>query len=389
MASAYAFGRVFRSRGWRLGTARILHRVWQVYWVHVCLFLALAGGLAAFDAAGRFGQDHVASLNLHRFYGDPRTNLWALLTLRYVPNYFDILPMYLVILAMVPLVVAAHRIRPAAAGLLIAGIWALAQTGLLGLPAEPWSERVWFFNPFGWQPIFFTGFAFASGWIKPPPVARGLALLAVGALAASLPFSHYLIIREFEPVARVAEAIRPLTDKTGFGLLRYLHFAALAYLAWIAAGRGGARLRPEGARRGIVGIIHKVGRQALATFVAGSFLARFTPVITEVWGRGPLVFAAINILGFACLIATAYAVSWFKTERMPRRQAASPPRTGRAGANERAAATPATDAVAIRSRDAPGPAPDTSRRSGLRRSGLRRRSPGSRPPALRRRRRRG
>ena len=29
----------------------------------------------------------------------------------------------------------------------------------LAFPAEPWSDRTWFFNPFGWQLIFFTGFA--------------------------------------------------------------------------------------------------------------------------------------------------------------------------------------------------------------------------------------
>ena len=44
----------------------------------------------------------------------------------------------------------------------------------LNFPAEPWSERKWFFNPFGWQLVFFTGFAFMRGWIPAPPVRAWL-----------------------------------------------------------------------------------------------------------------------------------------------------------------------------------------------------------------------
>ena len=41
VASALAFGRVFDSAGWALGTARILHRVWQVYWAHIGVFVTI------------------------------------------------------------------------------------------------------------------------------------------------------------------------------------------------------------------------------------------------------------------------------------------------------------------------------------------------------------
>ena len=37
MASAIAFGGAFARAGWLLGTARVLFRVWQVYWAHVGL----------------------------------------------------------------------------------------------------------------------------------------------------------------------------------------------------------------------------------------------------------------------------------------------------------------------------------------------------------------
>ena len=35
MASAIAFGRVFREQGLLIGTSRVLYRMWQVYWAHI------------------------------------------------------------------------------------------------------------------------------------------------------------------------------------------------------------------------------------------------------------------------------------------------------------------------------------------------------------------
>ena len=65
------------------------------------------------------------------------------------------------------------RVHLGAAALLSVGLWVLGQrawTEAMGLPylnftAEPWVgeddwQRRWFLNPFGWQLVFFTGFAF-------------------------------------------------------------------------------------------------------------------------------------------------------------------------------------------------------------------------------------
>jgi hypothetical protein len=50
VASALAFGRVFDSAGWALGTARILHRVWQVYWAHIGVFVTIVAVLPVMHA---------------------------------------------------------------------------------------------------------------------------------------------------------------------------------------------------------------------------------------------------------------------------------------------------------------------------------------------------
>ena len=171
VASALAFGRVFDSAGWALGTARILHRVWQVYWAHIGVFVTIVAVLAAADLefGGRYLRD---GLNLAHFLDDPARMLLGYATLTYVPNYFDILPMYLLILALIPVVMAAARVGRSAVAVVVATLYLLAYARLLDLPAEPWSDRFWFFNPFSWQLLFFLGFASgAAGSCRPPMTA--------------------------------------------------------------------------------------------------------------------------------------------------------------------------------------------------------------------------
>jgi hypothetical protein len=43
MASAIAFGKVFRDQGVPMGTARVAFRCWQVYWAHIALFVCDGG----------------------------------------------------------------------------------------------------------------------------------------------------------------------------------------------------------------------------------------------------------------------------------------------------------------------------------------------------------
>jgi len=336
MASAIAFGRSFDRAGWRLGSARVGYRVWQVYWAHLGLFFAVATLLAAIDRFGDFDTVYIGTLNLWKFFADPGPQLVGLFTLTYVPNYFDILPMYLVILVMLPLMMALARVHHGLVALAVVAIWAMAQRAALeslglgawhlALPAEPWSDRTWFFNPFGWQLVFFTGFAFMRGWLPKPPVTAPLIGLALAVVIANIPLSHIGMREIFAPLApEIREAVidwrigyNGLINKSDFGLLRYVHFLSLAYLCWAAAGDGGARLRAAGqgvAARvwgALLAMILKVGQQSLAVFVFSMFLARLSGFVMDQIGRTTLSMTVANLAGFAALIAVAYVVSWFK-----------------------------------------------------------------------------
>ncbi|MEL6433369.1 MAG: OpgC domain-containing protein [Pseudomonadota bacterium] len=348
MASAIAFGKVFQNRGLALGSARICFRVWQVYWAHIGLFFATLTVLLLLPHLGFELRDYVRQLNLPPFINNVEGNLIGLLTLTYVPNYFDILPMYLVILAMIPLMMALSRIHPFVALGACLVIWAGGNMELLELfgredvtplqlPAQLWFEegrntRPWFFNPFGWQLCFFTGFALMIGWLPQPPVNKLLVGLALVIVIASFLFSS-VGLRQFDwqpewwdDIRKWLRGVRrdmgPLANKTDFGLFRYLHMLALAYLAWALVGERGKYLKAGVWWSWIVDkIIMKVGQQSLAVFVFSMLLARLLGVWLDETStlngnrfvRDPWANAGINLVGFGLIIGCAYLAGWFKS----------------------------------------------------------------------------
>ena len=332
MASAIAFGGVFAKRGMWLGTARVAFRTWQVYWVHIALFFAIATSMVALNILLPYERDYIGQLNLYPFFKDPQTNLFGLLTLTYVPNYFDILPMYLVILAMLPVMVLLSRAHVGLVFVTMFALWIMAQGRVLealglgdisfNFPAEPWSARQWFFNPFGWQLVFFTGFAFMMRWIPSPPRATWLFIVALMIVVANIPLSN-VGVRElgFSWAGEWRSNNAIFITKSDFGILRYVQFLALAYVAWFLAGPSGERIvASDAAGMGgkiwtpILSVIMKVGQQSLAVFAFSMFFARLMGVMFDQIGRTHATMLFVNAIGFAAVIAIAYLAAWFKSQ---------------------------------------------------------------------------
>ena len=340
MASAIAFGAVFDKRGWLMGAARIIHRVWQVYWAHIGLFFAVLLLVTTFDKFSLFSPSetysYVSGLNLKHFFTKTPDLIIGLFTLTYVPNYFDILPMYLVILAMIPIVMGLSRISLWAVAAFVIGVWGLANLKLFGgtpinFMAEPWTStrnpgvhRQWFFNPLGWQLIFFTGFAFMRGWIKPPKVTRERIIIAALIVVITIPFAYFRILNAKPEIPWLMDLVMwfktqrgymaDLIGKSQFGILRYVHFLATAYLAWVAVGPMGSRLKNWGSAQPIVDTIRKVGQQSLAVFVSSLVIAQLIGAFFKYYGTAWPVVTFGNLVGFAALIAVAYSVAWFKSQ---------------------------------------------------------------------------
>ena len=317
-ASALAFGATFRRAGFALGTLRIAHRCWQIYWSHLALFITVAA-LCVAGSALPGNVDYVHALWLQQFFAEPRQGLLHLVTLTYVPHYFDILPMYMVVLAPVPVVMAPARLGPAVP--LAASITLYLAQLVLGwdLPAEWWSDRPWFFDPFAWQLLFFTGFAFASGWLPAPKPRRWLLWLALAFVLLLVPVSYRPLWSEVGWLAAINHILAPWADKTHFGPLRLLHFLALAYLALGLVHRWPGLLATPAAKA-----LATIGQQALPVFLWSMVLAQALGMALDQYGHSAANVLAANLLGLLSLLGVAHLAQLVKGQPWRRRQAPKP-----------------------------------------------------------------
>ena len=318
MAASIAFGGTFVRQGMVMGTARILHRCWQLLIAPLGLFFTVAMVVTA--GTRWYGDtDYVEVLNLQRFFSDTPGSLIGLFTLTYVPHYFDILPLYIVVLAMVPIAMLLARINPLLVPIASLALYVATNVFGLNLAANADDQAQWYFNPLAWQLIFFTGFSLGRGWLVVPldskPLLWSSILLLLVGLAISLPvvFTHVMWIDEL----RVW--IMEHSDKTNLDLLQYAHILASAYVAVvILKGRETILLSPP--LRPFV----KCGQQALAVFLSGMVLSHIGGMIFDHLGTDAEIQVAVNSVGFGVLFAVAYGVAWFKGTPWKRR-AAEPP----------------------------------------------------------------
>jgi len=301
-AAALAFGSTFYKASFAYGTMRIGYRVWQIYAAHIAMFIFIA--TLVFAATQVFGdtRHYVDQLNLGWFFSNPGEGLLGLFTLTYVPNYFDILPMYIGALIMVPAVMAFARIHPAAALAFVVAVYASVYAFGLRLPAHPDHDHIrWFFNPLAWQLLFFTGFAFALGWLPAPKISRGWVIAAIIFVVLSAPTANWRIAQDYETLRWVRELIWGFQGKTDFGLVRYLHFLALAYIALAIVNPRIDALRGAWAKP-----IITVGQNSLAVFLLGMGLSRVAGMVLDQIDRTPLTFALVNLGGMAIIVGFAY-----------------------------------------------------------------------------------
>ncbi len=304
--SALAYGRHFDRAGFWSGCRRIFSRCSQIYAVHIVMFLLLA----AVCLMGNWwlsGEDYIRRLNLTFFFEYPAQALLGLATLRYVPNYFDILPMYLVVLLMVPIVWGLGQIHKGLALAFSCLLYVAALFGGWELSAELTSNRPWFFNPLCWQLLFFTGFALGAGYIKVPPKSFWLAAICGVLVVGSIPFAHDLLHPRTQFTSEIRAIILPWLDKSHLGLLRYVHIMVLAYLFnqllnW----------KPAFLSLTLSQQVIRVGQNSLPMFLCCMLLSFVGGMLLDWIGRDLWSVALINSAGLASIVLLANMILRFK-----------------------------------------------------------------------------
>lgn len=270
---ALAYGRQFMAGSLLAGAWRLTRRAGVLYGVQIGLSFAAVGifalGYLVFDDDGLLSS-HGRDL----FVQDPKLASFAVLTLGHQLGYFNILPLYIVLmlLAVVILLLARLDVRLMLAASI--ALYSLARLAEVSLPTWP-DGGTWFFNPFAWQLLFAIGLALGLALYAGRPAAAEGNEIVDGLALGVLLVSAVVVSNGFGLAPGLADAAWARLDltKADLGLVRLLHFLALAYVVY--------RLRlPEKLRPTFLwAALCLLGRQGLAVFATGSLLAALGQVI--------------------------------------------------------------------------------------------------------------
>lgn len=307
--AATSLTQTFNQAGFIVGTVRVLERCWVLYKAHLLTFFALATICAAGNRLG--GVDYIERLNLYYFFNSTPDAIIGILTLTYVPNYFDILPTYIVILLFIPLIMWVARYHIGYVPLTCFTIYLATYWFKLELPAEIISDRPWFFNPLAWQLMFFTGFVLGAKWLPIPTQSRAIFIVSLLFILCTIPISHYFFYNFLwtnEMWSDIRAMLEPYIIKTNFGILRWVHFLTLAYVINYLLRRESHWLNSYLAQKFIL-----MGQQGLPIFSLGMLLSYVAGMLIDYLGDTLPNILLVNLLGILLMLNTAYFLRWLKT----------------------------------------------------------------------------
>src|ERR1700751_1258437 len=282
---------------------RLWLRVWQMYVAHLILFLIFTAQIAR--AARRFDNPmYKDEFNIANFLAHPDVLIGKALTLQYKPVDLDVLPLYIVLIAVSPFVVWCLVRRP---NLTLSGsvvLYVLARYFDWNLPSYP-NGATWYFNPFAWQMLFF--FAAWCGRGAGAQFKRLLRSRVVFAVAIAWILFAFVIVMTWHSAYLgslvpkwLIKVIYPI-DKTDLDMFRFTHFLALALVITRYLHRDWAGLKSNWLRPLVL-----CGQHSLPLFCLGVFLSFGAHWILVQWKSAFIEQFVISLVGFAIMTAAAW-----------------------------------------------------------------------------------
>jgi hypothetical protein len=106
--AAFVYGRSLLESGFVIAAARILRRVWQIYSAHILLFTIMVAEVS-WVAIGLEKPFYAEEVAITDFFKQPGISMVQALLLRYRPLNMDVLPLYIVLMAFLPLILLLIR----------------------------------------------------------------------------------------------------------------------------------------------------------------------------------------------------------------------------------------------------------------------------------------
>jgi hypothetical protein len=306
------YGRALERQGFLAAGVRVYHRVWQLYVAHIFLFMVFLAVVSYTEGTlnkSLYSEEFGAT----NFLSEPGLALVQALMLQFQPAFMDILPLYIVLLAVLPFVLAGFRSWPAVISLVSFALWLVVQfDNRVALSAYPGADRVWLFNPFAWQTLFLLGAWF--GWRNIHGGVSWISNRWLFWLAAAVSLAGFVIrfnwtlhgLYDPIPVLVSGKPLWWLLSKTDLGLLRLANVLAVALLAATLIDRQARFLTSAAAWPFLI-----CGRNSLYIFCLGILLSVLGHLVLNEFFGGLAMQFVVSAAGVVIMIAVAALLEWF------------------------------------------------------------------------------
>ena len=297
--SGYVFGLVYKS-AWEHSSCwlyyrKALLRAWQLYIANSVIFFLILATIFIFSLEH---ADFVRKTRLNEAVSYPYTSLLRFLALFYQPYNFDILPLYIVLLVLMPGMLIFLLHNSSLALLASCSIYALTQIfPYINLPIH--SGAGWEFNPFSWQFLFVIAMSLSTCRERGiRDVLNSTWILWSSTIAISVISTAYMIAENY--TGRSTSGVLPWIDKTTLGPLRLFYFLCLV--------RTVSYCFPATAtfwRSNVAALIVRCGQKSLPVFSLGVLMTYISVALQEIAVLGNLAIQFIE-LG-AVIMSIAFA----------------------------------------------------------------------------------
>ena len=318
--AALVYGRRLASKGALYATAQVLRRAWQLYVAHIFLFVLFIAEVS-YTASAFKNPMYNEEMRVADFLDEPHIAVVKALVLEFQPTFLDILPLYILMLMVFPVILLGLRRH---------WLWVLVPSTIvyvavqlfdISVPAYP-EGHVWYFNPLAWQFLFVVG-AVLGNRPHDESVARMLkraypvaAVVFVAALLVKVSWTIHGVWESFPGL--FLKELWPV-NKNNLSPLRLVPFFALVLLVATLVPRQARFLETRAARPLVL-----CGQQSLEIFCLSILLSALGHFILSEYDSAIVVQLVVNTAGILAMFLTAAMIDWYKAmDRMPIVQPAS------------------------------------------------------------------
>jgi hypothetical protein len=307
--AALVYSKTLALQGTFYATAQILRRAWQLYVAHIFLFMIFIAEVS-YTATTFNNPMYNDEMRVADFLEEPHVAIVKALLLEFQPTFLDILPLYILLLVIFPMILLGLRLQPLSVLIPSFLLYAVVQVIDVPVPAYP-EGHVWYFNPLAWQFLFTAGAALGFGGtltgrrLRPAGAPLLMAIIVVGVgLIIKLSWTIHgvwdafpgLFLKELWPV-----------NKNNLSPIRLVPFVASVFVV-------GSLVTPNMnfLNSAIAKPIVLCGQQSLEVFCFGILLSALGHFVLSEYNSAIATQLAVNLAGVLALCLTAKMIDWYK-----------------------------------------------------------------------------